>query len=183
MKLIVGLGNPGVKYKKTRHNLGFLAIDNFQLTINKFSNWYFEKKFSSEISQGKINQEKIILAKPQTYMNKSGLAVKFLIENWRPPTRHSLKIAEGSAFISRPRFARAIENLFVIHDDLDLPLGKFKLQKGRGSAGHRGVQSIIDALGTKNFWRLRIGIKSIMNNEQPTMNNIEKFVLEKFNQK
>jgi len=156
MILIVGLGNPGIKYKKTRHNVGFLTIDNLQ-KINQLPPWHFEKKFDSEISQGKINQKKVTLAKPQTYMNNSGVAVKKLIRN--------LKLK--------------IENLIVIHDDLDLVLGKFKLQKGRGSAGHKGVKSIIDALGTKDFWRLRIGIKPPFLKEKKR-EWVNKFVLENF---
>lgn len=168
MKLIVGLGNPGIKYKKTRHNVGFRVIDeiaaNFQFQPYEKQQaaaiFNFQPIFNAQISKGIFKRQKIILAKPRTYMNNSGQAVKSLTKNYKLKTK----------------------NLLVIHDDLDLALGKFKLQKGRGSAGHKGVQSIIDALGTKDFWRLRIGIKPV-DNEQQTMNNVEKFVLGKFTKK
>jgi PTH1 family peptidyl-tRNA hydrolase len=154
MILIVGLGNPGKKFQKTRHNLGFTIVNKIQAVGEKFLNWKFEKKFQAEISQGKINNQKIILAKPQIFMNNSGKSVKLIIKNYR------LKI----------------ENLYVVHDDLDLPLGKIRIVKNRGSAGHKGVQSIIDQLKTKDFIRFRIGIKP--KNEKKI--NREKFVLEKF---
>jgi PTH1 family peptidyl-tRNA hydrolase len=154
MALIVGLGNPGKKFEKTRHNLGFLVVESLKSKIKSFSNWKKSKKFLSEISEGKINNEKVILAKPQTFMNNSGKAVKPLIENCK------LKI----------------ENLIVVHDDLDLPLGKIKISLGRGSGGHKGVQSIIEELGTKNFVRLRIGIQP--KNGKPE--RPEKFVLQRF---
>ena len=138
MKLIIGLGNPGEEYEKTRHNIGFLTIDHLRLTINTFSNWKYEKKLEAEISRGHIASccEDVILAKPQTFMNNSGRAVKLL-------TTYYLLLTS---------------DLLVLHDDLDLELGTLKLSYGSGSAGHNGVQSIIDTLGTKDFWRLRIGI-------------------------
>lgn len=134
MVLIVGLGNPGKKYEKTRHNVGFLAVD--------------------ELAKTKTRCFK--LAKPQTFMNRSGRAVKALVRfyNVKP------------------------DNLWIIHDDIDLSLGKIKISKGRGSAGHRGVQSIIDELKTKDFWRVRIGICP----EAGKPNNVEKFVLQNFTQ-
>jgi len=157
MTLVVGLGNPGKKFQKTRHNLGFLVIENLKLKIKNFSDWEYKKKFLAEISQGKINKQKVILAKPQTFMNLSGKSVKLLtkIYNLKP------------------------ETLFVVHDDIDLPLGKIRISIGKSSAGQKGVQSIIDELGTKNFVRFRIGIrpKKIKNRKQ----KIEEFVLQKFN--
>ncbi len=102
----------------------------------------------------KIKRGGWILVKPKTFMNESGKAVKELIANLK----------------SR------IENLLVIHDDIDIPLGEFKIQKGRGSAGHKGIQSIINELGTKDFWRLRIGICP----KDGKPENVEKFVLKKF---
>jgi PTH1 family peptidyl-tRNA hydrolase len=130
MILIVGLGNPGKKYEKTRHNVGFMAIDKLKL----------------------LNIKKVILAKPKTFMNESGKEVKKIIKN--------LKLK--------------IKNLIVIHDDLDLLLGKIKISINRGSAGHKGVESIIKELKTKNFIRFRIGIKSISNLKT------QNFVLNKF---
>lgn len=138
MKLVVGLGNPELKYKKTRHNTGFLAVDYIQKNIDGFSRWQLKKKLKAKISEGQLdNGTRIILSKPQTFMNNSGEAVKLLTSN--------LKLLTS--------------NLFVVHDDFDLLLGAFKVEKERGSAGHKGVQSIIDALGTNDFQRLRIGIR------------------------
>jgi len=156
MKLIVGLGNPGKKFGKTRHNLGFRVIDDFAKQ-NKFPDFNFSKKFKAEISQKFIYSEKIILAKPQTFMNNSGQSVKILVSN----------------------FYFLTSNIWVVHDDFDLPLGTLRIVRNRGAAGHKGVQSIIDKLGTKNFVRFRIGIrpKQTKNREQKT----EKFVLQKFN--
>lgn len=158
MRLIFGLGNPGKKFEKTRHNLGFRIVD-FFARKNNFPKFKFSKKFDSLISEGILNGEKIILAKPQTFMNNSGIAIAKITKNYKLKTN----------------------NLIVVHDDLDLPLGKIKISIGRGSAGHKGVQSIIDELGTKNFVRFRVGIKSekIENRKQ----KIEEFVLQKFNKK
>lgn len=148
MKLIIGLGNPGEQYKKTRHNLGFAVIDTLAREL-EIDNWRFEKKFNALISEANIG-EKIILAKPQTFMNESGLSVKSLTDYFSP------------------------EYILVIHDEMDLPLGEFKLQENRSSAGHKGVQSIIDFLKSQEFNRLRIGIN--VNSDIET----EAFVLQKF---
>jgi len=156
MILIVGLGNPGRKFQKTRHNLGFLVLDRFKKK-NKFPDWKLKKKFEAKISEGKLGRKKIILAKPQTFMNDSGRAVKLLIAYYRLP----------------------LTNLFVVHDDLDILLGKIKIVKTKGSAGHKGVQSIIDEIRNQNFIRFRIGIRpKISNSEFETK---DKFVLQKFN--
>ncbi len=162
MILIVGLGNPGKKFQKTRHNLGFLILDYFQKS-NKFPSFKFKKKFIAEISQGKINKQKIIFAKSQTFMNNSGQAVKKLVS--------SIKYK--------------VSDLWVVHDDIDLPLGKIKISKSRGAGGHKGVESIIKEIRTKNFVRFRIGIKSATSNQKPLTSNknIEKFVLQKFSKK
>jgi PTH1 family peptidyl-tRNA hydrolase len=170
MVLIVGLGNPGEKFKKTRHNLGFRIIDEF-LEKNNFPDFRLSGRFKAEISEGEVNDELIVLTKPQTFMNESGKAVKKLIGNWKSALR-------GVRFASRE-----IGNLVVVHDDIDLPLGKIRIIKNRGAAGHKGVQSIINELKSKNFIRIRIGIKpqKIINNKQLTINKIEKFVLQKFN--
>lgn len=156
MKLIVGLGNPGKKFEKTHHNTGFLILDEIRKNW-KFRDFKYSKKFLAEISKGKFNGEKIILAKPQTFMNNSGKAVKLLIINY------GLRIAD----------------LWVIHDDLDLPLGKIKISFSKGSGGHKGVQSIIDELKTKDFVRFRIGISPNSKMQLKTKN----FVLEKFTKK
>lgn len=152
MTLIVGLGNPGKKYIRTRHNLGFRVVDKFA-EENKFPRFKSSKKFNSLISKGKFDKKKVILAKPQTFMNESGKAVKTLMDFYKT--------------------TRTV--LVVVHDDIDLPLGKIKIVKNRGTAGHKGVQSIIDELGTKNFIRFRIGIKPKTGKPK----NVAKFVLQK----
>jgi len=146
MIIIIGLGNPGEKFKNTRHNIGFLAVDkiasNFQFSIFNFSTQGGSASggqsiSNAEISKGEISGEKVILVKPQTFMNESGKSIKTLTTHYKLPTT----------------------NLIVIHDDVDLPVGKIKIVKNRGSAGHKGVKSIIKAIGSKNFVRIRIGIK------------------------
>ncbi len=162
MILIVGLGNPGEKYKRTRHNLGFRVLDELQ-KIHSFSDWQKKKKLKAEISEGIINGKKTILAKPQTFMNDSGYAVKKLTTNYKP-----------SAY-AKASVDKQTTNLWVVHDDLDIELGKIKVVQNRGSAGHKGVQSIIDSLCTKNFIRFRLGIKP----QEKEIKNVERFVLQK----
>src|SRR4030042_1337764 len=154
MFLIVCLGNPGKKYEKTWHNAGFLAINTFS-EKNNFPKFKLSKKFKAELSEGFLNEDKIILAKPQTFMNNSGVSIKLLIRNWK------IKL----------------DSLIVIHDDIDLPLGKIKVAKGKGSAGHKGVESTIKELKNKDFVRIRIGIQPKAGKPK----NPEKFVLQKLN--
>ena len=135
MKLIAGLGNPGDQYQDTRHNFGFMALDYFQAEAG-FSSW--QEKFQALVSEGSANGEKIILAKPQTFMNLSGQTVRALTDFY--------KIAPT--------------DILVVHDDIDLPLGTLRLAQNAGPAGHKGVKSVIESLGTQNFTRLRLGIKS-----------------------
>ncbi len=157
ISLVVGLGNPGEKYQNTRHNTGFMFIDCFKEknrdTFN-FSAWEFNKKFNALVSYGKINSYKIILLKPQSFMNLSGESIKKAL----------------SFYKLKPK------DLTAIHDDIDLPLGKFKVSRDASSAGHKGAQNIIEALGTQNFTRFRIGIENRGKKKAPT----EKYVLEKF---
>ena len=159
MFLIVGLGNPGKKYQKTRHNLGFRVVDeiaaNFQFSPALSQKGGVQSIFNVKISKGEIANKKIILAKPQTFMNLSGKAVKKLISNIQNLT----------------------SKLWIIHDDIDIPLGEIRIVKNRSSAGHKGVESIIKELGTKNFVRFRIGI--LPKTGKPK--NAESFVLKKFN--
>ncbi len=154
MIIVVGLGNPGEKLKNTRHNVGFEAIDKIQRE-NCFSDFSFSRKLNAEISEGILNQEKTILAKPQTFMNSSGQSVKALKQYYKKA------------------------KLIIVHDDIDILLGKIKISENSGSAGHKGVQSIIDSLGTKNFQRIRIGIMP----ERGKPTETEKFVLKKFTKK
>lgn len=137
--LIVGLGNPGKEYALTRHNAGFMLLDYFwRKNRENFSDWEAGKKIKAEISLGKIGGRRIILAKPQTFMNLSGQSVS----------------------AAKKYYKVKLENIFVIHDEIDLPLGTFRFCAGASSAGHKGAQNIIDALGTKKFTRIRIGIDS-----------------------
>ena len=133
MHLVVGLGNPGEKYEKTRHNLGFRVIDELALRhqIKKF-----KSKCQSNIADIKVADHKVILAQPQTFMNNSGLAVRGLID-W---------------------FKVDINNLILIYDDVDLEVGQLRLREKGNAGGHNGVQSVIDSLGTNQFSRVRIGI-------------------------
>jgi peptidyl-tRNA hydrolase, PTH1 family len=135
MFLIVGLGNPGKKYQKTRHNIGFRVIEQLK-EENNFSDFSFSKKDKALISEGIIAQKKILLVLPQTLMNNSGFSLKKIINYTRLTTK----------------------DLIVVHDDLDLNLGRIKISKNRGAAGHKGVLSIINSLGSQQFGRLRIGI-------------------------
>jgi len=160
MKIIVGLGNPGKKFEKTRHNLGFMVLDRFARK-NKFPKFKMKKEFLATVSEKKIGKEKIILVKPQTFMNNSGLAVKRIFEKLRTSNIEPLT-----------------SNLWVIHDDLDIPFGKIKISFGRGSGGHKGVQSIIDEIGRKDFVRFRIGI-----GKKEVGIRKEEFVLEKFSKR
>jgi PTH1 family peptidyl-tRNA hydrolase len=133
MKLIVGLGNPGNQYAHSRHNIGFMCVSHFAKTRY----WDFEKKEGlARTAHGRLNGEEIVLARPQTFMNLSGEAVKKLTIKYRV----------------KP------EDLIVIHDDMDLRLGIIRIRQGGGSAGHNGVESIIRELGTADFIRLRVGV-------------------------
>ncbi len=133
MKLIVGLGNVGSEYEDTRHNLGFMIVD--KIAKESETEFDFDKKINAEIGKGRFNDKSVILAKPHTFVNKSGEAVKKL------KTKYKLKN----------------EDIILIHDDLDIEFGNFKLSLGKDSGGHRGVQSVIDHLKTNKFWRLKIG--------------------------
>ena len=170
MILIIGLGNPGKKYKNTRHNVGFQVVDEFAKE-NNFPKFRLSKKFNSLVSEGILNDEKIILAKPQTFMNQSGKAVRTLT-NFYKITRPGRVVN----LITRPGRVVRVADLVVVHDDIDLPLGKIRISKNRGAAGHKGVESIIKEIGTKNFTRFRIGILPKIGKPK----NIEKYVLQKF---
>jgi PTH1 family peptidyl-tRNA hydrolase len=145
MYLIIGLGNPGTKYENTRHNLGFRVLDILA------DNQPWESKYDSEF----IKLDDVILAKPQTFMNKSGKAVKEI-----------MKYYEAA-------------KLILVHDELDLPLGSIKIQKSISAAGHNGVQSVIDELGTNDFIRVRVGTDNAETRGQIPG---EDFVLQKFSE-
>lgn len=156
MKLIVGLGNPGKKYSATRHNIGFQIIDLIQKESDfNFSTWQKNSKFQAEISTGTFNDDKIILAKPLTFMNESGRAIQAIVAYYK----------------------LAPLDIIIIHDDLDLPIGKYKFQKDISSAGHNGIKSIIELLGTQMFHRVRIGIGK---QDKEKQGKTENFVLHNF---
>ncbi|MEJ5226860.1 aminoacyl-tRNA hydrolase [Thermodesulfovibrio sp.] len=134
MTLIIGLGNPGRKYSQTRHNVGFMVIDNL---AKRYGVSFVEKK-EYLIGIGHVDGRRIALVKPQTYMNLSGVAVK--------------KLVDKTILENLP------QSIIVIHDDLDLPVGKMKIKRNGSSGGHKGIQSIIENLGTKDFIRVKIGI-------------------------
>ncbi len=157
MFLIIGLGNPGIKYKKTRHNVGFMVLDELKKK-NNFPRFKLQKKFQAQVSEGIINSKKVILAKPQTFMNSSGKAVKSLTTYYKVPTT----------------------KLIVIHDDIDILLGEIKISQDKGTAGHKGVQSIIQELSTQNFTRVRVGIATDKEAEIKNQESKKSFVLKKF---
>ncbi len=169
MKLIVGLGNPGEKHESTRHNLGFMIIGHLLKDVEnvKDGKWEDSQKFKSEIfnleykpKHGEV--EKVILAKPKTHMNNSGMAISLI-----------------SSF-----YKIAPSDIWIIHDELDLPLGFMKIRFGGGAAGHHGVESIITSLNSDKFWRFRIGIGAVKNKDEIARHkfkNAEDFVLDNFN--
>ena len=149
MRLIVGLGNPSDEHKSNRHNVGFIFIDKL---IKKMDlPLQFDRKFKSEILQ----TANTLYAKPMTFMNSSGLAVAELVSFFKVNT----------------------ENLWVVHDDLDIKLGEFKMQKGKGPKDHKGVSSVEESIGTSDFWRVRIGVD---NREADNRIPGEEYVLQNF---
>mgnify|MGYP001170196872 FL=1 len=131
--LIVGLGNPGLAYRHNRHNIGFMVAD---VLAQKLEIPLKRVKFKAQIGNGKVEGIPVIIAKPLTYMNNSGEAVAPLVHYFKVP----------------------LERLLVIHDDMDLPLGTLRMRPSGGSAGHNGMLSIFDKLGTNAISRLRVGI-------------------------
>jgi len=161
MIIIAGLGNPGQKYESTWHNLGRLAVLNWQKKVG-FADFRLERKFNSLVSKGSFEKKEILLALPESFMNQSGKAVKSLISSYRN------KIATADL----PR------QLIVVHDDADLQKGEIRISKNRGAAGHKGLDSIVGSLKTKNFTRIRIGVRP--KNYVPGSKSLERFVLKKF---
>lgn len=164
MKIIAGLGNPGEKYKNTRHNAGFLALD--KIILEKGLNWTVNKKFSSLIAK----DGDTIYIKAQTFMNNSGKAVEAILSYYKLLPKKMGLIKEKNANLKNV--------LTIIHDDLDIEIGKYKISENSRSGGHKGVESIIQYLKTKKFKRIRIGIKNDFREKIPT----EKFVLMNFSQ-
>ncbi len=168
MKLIIGLGNPGIQYEKTRHNMGFMVVEQFFKDFEPVEQtvWTDDPKFKSDIAEinwqpknGKL--EKVILAKPKTHMNNSGMAVGLLA--------HFYKV--------KP------DDIWIIQDELDLPLGSMKIRLGGSSAGQKGVESILTVLKTDKFWRFRMGIGISHNHDEMSkhiIHDARDYVLGKF---
>ena len=146
MKLIVGLGNPGKEYKNTRHNVGFMVLDNYLGKVNwkiKMENYFYLTE---------VNGEQIMFIKPLTYMNLSGLAVRKIVNFYKID----------------------MKDILVIHDDLDINIGNYKIKRNSSSGGHNGIKSIISELASDAFGRLKLGISKT--SQKP----VDKYVLGKF---
>ncbi len=150
MRLIVGLGNPGPQYRSTRHNVGFRCID---LMGGKWGIPTKERRAKVVLGRGHYAGHEVVLAKPRTFMNNSGEGVSYLLT----------------------RFAAQVEDLVVIYDDIELPLGRLRIRPGGGDGGHKGVRSIIASLDTEAFPRVRLGIGPPPPGEDPV-----EFVLGRF---
>lgn len=172
IKLIIGLGNPGKEYERTRHNAGFLFVDELARQLKTPVSNYTTPRRSSENriienQESKVKKSSEVglrVAKTRTFMNESGRAVLVLVKQYKV----------------KP------ENVLIVHDDIDISWGDFKFSFGRSSAGHKGVESVIKSLKTKNFWRLRIGIQPKQNTKykiQNTKIRADKIILKKFTPK
>ncbi len=150
MKIIAGLGNPGDQYRLTRHNMGFLVVDALAdesgIAVQK-------RKFEALLGDGRINDQRVLIAKPQTFMNLSGQSVRQVLDFYQ----------------------KTADDLLVIHDDLDLPFGTVRVKVGGGDGGHKGIRSLIDHLGDANFTRVRLGI-----GKPPFKEDVEHYVLQTF---
>lgn len=149
MKIIIGLGNPGLKYENTRHNAGFMVIDKL---AKKCGMEFNQEKFSSYFSKGKVNGEDVILLKPTTYMNNSGFALRQCLDFYKV----------------------GMEDVIIIYDDVDLPVGKLRLRQKGSAGGHNGIKSIISCGFSSEFDRIRVGV-----GKDPRIPMIE-WVLSKF---
>jgi len=150
LKLVVGLGNPGLRYKNSRHNAGFMILERFSDLYDIVIN---QSLFNSELGKGKINGETVILAEPQTFMNLSGVSVRRLADYFRI----------------------AADDLIVLHDDLDLPFQTIRLKSGGGHGGHKGLLSLMEHMGNGDFGRIRFGI-----GKPARKSMVEGYVLEHF---
>lgn len=160
MKLIIGLGNPGREYENTRHNAGFMFVDALQKKC-ELSEFSFDKKFHAEISNGTCpDGTKMILVKPQEFMNRSGSAVYAICEYYKVP----------------------FTDIIVVHDDLDIEIGNYKKSHNIRAAGHNGVQDIIEKTGTQEFTRIRIGIEMIGGKKEREKIPGNRFVLQRFSE-
>lgn len=169
MKLIVGLGNPGEQYETTRHNLGFTVVDQFLKDFASVQDgrWETSEKLKGEFfkfdwqAKDRSGVEHVVLLKPHTYMNNSGLSVLLAKEFYK---------VDGS-------------DMWVVHDDIDLQLGTLRIRNGGASGGHRGIESVMQRLGTEKFWRFRLGVghpKRMSEEGKYYIKNVEDFVLQPF---
>ena len=154
MFIIVGLGNPGEKYEYSRHNAGRMVLEEFVYAYD-LPAFVDSSKYASRISEGKVGKEKVFVMLPETYMNKSGSAVKKVVTS-----------------------TKKAEKLVVVYDDIDLPLGVMKISYGRGDGGHNGLKSIIRAVRTKNFIRVRVGVSPVTLTGKPRKPKGEQKVLD-----
>ncbi len=143
MKIVVGLWNPGLKYEKTRHNIGFVAVDKF-IQAEKLWDFLFVNKFKSEICECVWQWEKVLFVKPMTFMNNSGWPLSQIMNFYKV----------------------MFDDIIVVHDEIDFPVGKIKLKIGGSAAGHNGIWDIIAKIWTKDFRRIRIGVDRPANREQ-----------------
>lgn len=150
MKLIIGLGNPGTEYTETRHNIGFKAVDALAHSYNISPN---KSKFKAFFGEGRVGHKKVVLVKPQTYMNLSGESVKAFASWYKIPA----------------------EDILIIYDDVSLPPGKLRIRTKGGAGGHNGIKSIIQHLGTDEFQRIKVGV-----GERPQGWNLADYVLSRF---
>lgn len=164
MRIIVGLGNPGAEYRQTRHNAGWLALDRWAQQDNLA--WQSKKKWRAEVAAG----SDYLLVKPHTYMNLSGQSIRSVLDFYGLLPKQFGLVMKKSSDLS--------DALWIVHDELDLDLGRWKISRGAGSAGHNGVRSAIEHLKTKDFNRLRLGIKTELRQEMPA----DKYVLGRFTQ-
>lgn len=156
MKLVVGLGNPGREYEDTRHNLGFKTVE--ALVADQGAQWQLKKRWKADVAEFSLGDEKILVIKPQTFMNRSGEAVQ---------------AARG--FFKKV----SVDNIIVVYDDADLGFGDIRIKQGGSSAGHRGIDSITNQLGNGNYHRVRVGIGRPEHKDLP----LDKWVLQKFSER
>ena len=170
MKLIVGLGNIGDKHQKNRHNLGFMVVEQFLKNFEPIekTSWENSDKFKSDIAklewkpkQGPLTT--VVLVKPRTFMNNSGMVVKL--------TTSFYKLSP--------------DDVWIVHDDIDLPLGSIRIRNGGSAAGHRGIETILKELGTEKFWRFRLGVghprnKTLDGDHKTYIRDVDSFVLGDF---
>lgn len=159
MKILVGLGNPGEKYQNTRHNVGFVTLDTLLKQLEPLKKTFWEKDEKIDTKALKINGQEIFLAKPKTFMNNSGYAV--------------------NSFLAKKKANS--EDLILIYDDVDLPLGKIRVRFGGAAGGHHGVESVIEQLGTDKFLRIRLGIGNLKyENSKRVKKGVEEYVISPF---